>query len=226
MILLFCASQLSGHAARIRTSTHATGDMTLVFPTPERGACSCAVHLVPRCIFAWASPHHTFSLSFNLFPVQSMVCRARHVGFAGKKVAGSWAFAAAFGPAGAGAGGFRDTGGCPQLAADVAKPPPDPARRQRPGGIGLFLPGPPEAACQGPGKQELGVRGHEEPDPAAGLAGGPYLRRGEPEGALEELEGMLLMQISSLRAQCGRADNAAWRVNAVAAVVAGRGLSA
>jgi len=82
-------------------------------------------------------------------------------------------------------------GGSPQLVADVAKPPPDPARRQRPGGIGLFLPGPPEAACQGPCEQELGVRGHEEPDPAVSLTGGPDFRGGEAEGALEELEGML-----------------------------------
>ena len=35
------------------------------------------------------------------------------------------------------------------------------------------------------------MRGHEEPDPAAGPAGGPHLRGGESEGALEELEGML-----------------------------------
>ena len=82
-------------------------------------------------------------------------------------------------------------GGSPQLVVGVAKPPPDPARRQRPGGIGLFLPGPPEAACQGPCEQELGVRGHEEPDPAVSLTGGPDLRGGEAEGALEELEGML-----------------------------------
>ena len=82
-------------------------------------------------------------------------------------------------------------GGCPQLVADVAKSPPDPARGQRPGGIGLFLPGPPEAACQGPCEQELGVRGHEEPDPAVSLTGGPDFRGGEAEGALEELEGML-----------------------------------
>jgi hypothetical protein len=35
------------------------------------------------------------------------------------------------------------------------------------------------------------VRGHEEPDPAVSLTGGPDLRGGEAEGALEELEGML-----------------------------------
>ncbi len=35
------------------------------------------------------------------------------------------------------------------------------------------------------------MRGHEEPDPAVSLTGGPHLRGGEAEGALEELEGML-----------------------------------
>src|SRR6266498_824974 len=42
------------------------------------------------------------SLSFNLFPGQRRFRCARHVGFAGEKVAGCWAFAASFGPAGAG----------------------------------------------------------------------------------------------------------------------------
>ena len=82
-------------------------------------------------------------------------------------------------------------GGSPQLVADVAKAPADPAGRQRPGGIGLFLPGPPEAACQGPCEQELGVRGHEEPDPAVGLLRGPHLRGGEAENALEGADGVL-----------------------------------
>jgi hypothetical protein len=109
-------------------------------------------------------------------------------------VAGSWAFAAAFGPAGSGAGGFRDTGGCPQAMADVAKSAADPGRCQRPGGIRLFLPGPAQAVGEGPGEQELGVRGHEEPDPAVGLLRGSYLRGGEAEGALEELEGVLKEQ--------------------------------
>lgn len=95
----------------------------------------------------------------------------RYACFAGEQVAGSWAFGAAFGPAGPGAGGFRDTGGCPQAGVDVAKAPADPSRSQRPGGIGLFLPGPAQAGGQGPGEQELGVRGHEEPDPAVGLLG-------------------------------------------------------
>ena len=72
--------------------------------------------------------------------------------------------------------------------ADVAKSPADPARGQRPGGIGLFLPGPAQAVGQGPGEQELGVRGHEEPDPAVGLLGGPDLRGGEAEGAFEDLK--------------------------------------
>src|SRR5437773_2969982 len=68
------------------------------------------------------------SLSFNLFPGQHRLGCAWHVCFAGEKVAGCWAFAAAFGPAGPGAGGFRDTGGRPQAGADVAKPPADPSR--------------------------------------------------------------------------------------------------
>ncbi len=99
-------------------------------------------------------------------------------------MAGCRAFAAAFGPAGAGAGGFRDTGGCAQLAADVAKPAADPARGQRPGGAGLFLPWPAEIGGQGAGEQELGVRGHEEPDPAVSLLRGPHLRGGKAEDAL------------------------------------------
>src|SRR5712672_4426215 len=88
---------------------------------------------------------HALDLSFNLFPGQRCVCCARHVGFAWEEVPGCWAFAAAFGPAGSRPGGFRDTGGCPEVAADVAKSPADPARRQGPGGIGLFLPWPAEA---------------------------------------------------------------------------------
>src|SRR5712691_1840989 len=47
------------------------------------------------------------SLSFNLLPGQRRVCFAWFDGFAGEEVPGCWAFAAAFGPAGAGAGGFR-----------------------------------------------------------------------------------------------------------------------
>ena len=82
-------------------------------------------------------------------------------------------------------------GGCPQATADVAKSPADPARGQRPGGIGLFLPGPAQAVGQGPGELELGVRGHEEPDPAVGLLGGPYLRGGQAEVAFEDFEGVL-----------------------------------
>jgi hypothetical protein len=70
------------------------------------------------------------------------------------------------------------------------------------------------------------VRGHQEPDPAVCLFGGPDLRSGEAESALEELEGVLVMRKSALRAQCGRADNATRRVNAVVAVVAEPGLSA
>ena len=131
------------------------------------------------------------SLSFNLFPGQHRFRCAWHACFAGEKVAGSWAFAAAFGPAGPGAGGFRDTGGCPQAGADVAKPPADPSRGQRPGGIGLFLPGAAEVGGQGAGEEELGVRGHEEPDPAVCLLRGPHLRGGEAENALEGADRVL-----------------------------------
>ena len=154
-------------------------------------------------------PSSSLSLSFNLFPGQRRFYCARYVGFAGEQVARSWAFGAAFGPAGPGAGGFRDTGGCAQLPADVAKPAADPARCQRPGGIGLFLPGPAEIGGQGPGEQELGVRGHEDLDPAVCLAGIADLGGGEAEGALEGADRVLLMRKSALRAQCSPAGNAA-----------------
>jgi hypothetical protein len=91
-------------------------------------------------------------------------------------------------------GGFRDTGGCAQLSADVAKPAADPARGQRPGGIGLLLPGAAEVTGQGPGEQELGVRGHEEPDPAVCLLRSADFGGGEPEGPFQELEGVLKEQ--------------------------------
>jgi hypothetical protein len=55
----------------------------------------------------------------------------------------------------------------------------------------VFLPGAAEVGGQGPGEQELGVRGHEDPDPAAGLFGGSHLGGGQPESSLQELEGML-----------------------------------
>jgi hypothetical protein len=69
-------------------------------------------------------------------------------------------------------------------------------RRTRPGvsgraGSGCFSPWPAEAGGRGAGEQELGVRGHEEPDPAVCLAGVADFRGGEAEGALEELEGVL-----------------------------------
>jgi hypothetical protein len=91
-------------------------------------------------------------------------------------------------PSASGAGGFRDTGGCSQVATDVAKPAADPARCQRPGGIGVFLPGAAEVAGQGPGEQELGVRGHEDPDPAVRLFRGSHLGGGEAEGSLRSLK--------------------------------------
>ena len=106
-------------------------------------------------------------------------------------MAGSWAFAAAFGPSGPGSGGFRDTGGCSQVAADVAKPPADPAGWQRAGRIGVLFPGPAEVGGQGTGEQELGAGGHEEPGPAVGLLRGADFRGGEAESAFEELEGVL-----------------------------------
>src|SRR5579871_6105823 len=110
-----------------------------------------------RRVAAEADTQQPLSLSFNLFPVQGHSCGAWRACFAGEKVAGCWAFAAAFGPAGSGAGGFRDTGGCAEVGADVAKPPADPVRCQGPGGAGVFLPGPAEVCGQGPGEQELGV---------------------------------------------------------------------
>src|SRR5205823_1021474 len=112
---------------------------------------------------------HWWNLSFNLLPGQRDVGGARHIGFSGEKVAGCWAFAAAFGPAWPGPGGFRDTGGGSQAGADVAKPPADPAWCQRTGRIGVLLPGPAEVGGQGTGEQELGAGGHEEPGPAVGL---------------------------------------------------------
>ena len=154
-------------------------------------------------------PSSSLSLSFNLFPGQRRVRCARRVGFAWKQVAGCWAFAAAFGPAWSGAGGFRDTGRGAEVAADVAKPAADPTWCQRPGGIGLFLPGPTEFGGQGPGEQELGVRGHEDLNPAVCLAGIADLGGGEAEGALEGADRVLLMRKSALRAQCSPAGNAA-----------------
>jgi hypothetical protein len=118
------------------------------------------------------------TVSFNLLPGQCRVGGARHAGFAGEQVAGCWAFAAAFGPAGPGAGGFRDTGGWSRVAADVAKPPADPARWQRTGRIGVLFPGPAEVGGQGTGEQELGAGGHEEPGPAVGLLRGADFRGG------------------------------------------------
>ena len=88
-------------------------------------------------------------LSFNLFPGQYRFRCAWHACFAGEKVAGSWAFAAAFGPAGSGAGGFRDTGGCPQAGADVAKPPADSSRGRRQAGSGCFSQGRRRPAARG-----------------------------------------------------------------------------
>ena len=69
-------------------------------------------------------------------------------------------------------------------------------RRTRPGASGragssCFSQGAAQAGGEGPGEQELGVCGREEPGPAVGLLRGSYLRGGEAEGGLEELEGVL-----------------------------------
>jgi hypothetical protein len=58
----------------------------------------------------------------------------------------------------------------------------------------VFLPGAAEVGGQGPCEQELGVRGHEEPDPAVGLLRGPDLRGGEAENALEGADRVLKEQ--------------------------------
>src|SRR5579875_597915 len=98
---------------------------------------------------------------------------------------------AAPGSSGAGPGGFRETGGGAEAGADVAEPPADPSGGQRPGGVGLVLPGAAQVSGQGAGEEELGVGGDDDANPAVGLLGGADLRGGEAEGALEGADGML-----------------------------------
>src|ERR1039458_7624732 len=82
-------------------------------------------------------------------------------------------------------------GGCSQVRADVAEPAADSSGGERASGGGVFLPGAAEVGGQRPGEEELGVGGHDEPDPAACLLRGADLGGGEAEGALEGLEGVL-----------------------------------
>jgi len=87
-------------------------------------------------------------------------------------------------------------------------------RRTRPGvsgraGSGGFLPGAAQVGGVRPGEQQLGVGGHDKADPPAGLGRGADLGGGEPEAALEEPEGVLVMRKSALGALCGGAGNAA-----------------
>ena len=127
--------------------------------------------------------------------------------------------------AGAGFAGFRRAGQAGQCLADVPEPAADPGGGQPAGRAGP-LPGQPEVGSEAAGEVQLGVAGQDEPGPPVGGGRVAQLRAGPAEDLLEEPERVLLMQISSLGAQCGRAGNAAWRVNAVAAMVAGPGLSA
>ena len=78
-----------------------------------------------------------------------------------------------------------------EVGADVAEPPADAARGERPGGVGVLLPGAAEVAGEGAGEQELGVGGDDDPGPAVGLLGGADLRGGEAEGALQGADGVL-----------------------------------
>ena len=50
------------------------------------------------------------------------------------------------------------------------------------------------------GRQQLREGGHDQADPPVGLLGGADPGGGQAEGALGELEGVFLMQISSLGA--------------------------
>ena len=99
-------------------------------------------------------------------------------------------------------------GGSSQVAADVGKPAADPARRKRPPGRRAGFPGTAQVSGERAGEQELGVRGHDQADPPVGLLGGADFG-GQAEGALDEPEGVFVMQISSLGAQCSPVDNAA-----------------
>jgi hypothetical protein len=50
------------------------------------------------------------------------------------------------------------------------------------------------------GEQQLGVRGHDELRPAAGLCGGADLRGGKPRGAHGELEGVFRIEAGQVGA--------------------------
>ena len=72
---------------------------------------------------------------------------------------------------------------------------------------------------QRPGERQLGVGGGDERGPPVGLFGGAQRGDGPAEGGFGEPDGVLVMQISSLRAQCGSVDNAARRTSALVTVV-------
>src|SRR5215831_5752028 len=95
------------------------------------------------------------SLTFNLLPGQGRIRGAWHVGFTWEKVTWCEALAAAFRPAWPRAGGFRNTSRGAEGVADVPEPPADAARGERPGGVGVLLPGAAEIAGEGAGEQEL-----------------------------------------------------------------------
>src|SRR5258707_8090132 len=131
-----------------------------------------------------------FTLSFRPCAVRGG-CFGVVAGFGGEGVAGCGAFAAVFGPAGAGPGGFGNTGGRAQAGADVAEPAADSSGGERAAGVRVFLPGAAEVGGEGAGEAELGVRGHDDLDPAAGLFGGSGFGGGEARGRLAGLVGVL-----------------------------------
>jgi hypothetical protein len=72
----------------------------------------------------------------------------------------------------------------------------------------VLLPGAAQVGGQRPGEQELGVRGHEDPGPAVGLAGVADLRGGQVLSGAENAYGFGLS--AALVVPMGSAGEAGW----------------
>lgn len=92
--------------------------------------------------------------------------------------------------------GLATRAGVPRSRRMLRKPggpgPGSAAGRDR-----AVLPEAAEISGQRPGGQQLGPGGHDDPCPAVGVLWGADFGRGEAEGALDELEDMLIMRKSA-----------------------------
>src|ERR1700678_2493837 len=167
-----------------------SGRRAVVYSGGIRRLRSCTGWAVGRRQF----PGYALSLGFNLRLLGGAVLVVLFAGFLGDRVAGCRAAGGAFGASGSGPSGFRDMCRGADLAADVPEPAADPAGGGRPSGAGWFLPGAAQVTGQRPGDQQLGVGGHDQPDPPVGLVRGADLGGGQPESSLQEPESVLFIE--------------------------------